>query len=53
MSYFGRPIEVNACVKKLLACLHGGYLWLDESVEVTVELISAITGLPKYRPDPS
>ena len=53
MPHFGRPTEVNACVKQLLACFHGRYLWLDESVVVTMELISAITRLPKDGPDPS
>ena len=50
---FGRPTKVNACVKQLLACFHGGFLWLDESVEVTMGMISYITGFPKDRPDPS
>ena len=40
-------------MKQLLACFHGGYLWLDELVEVTVGLISEITGLPKDEPDSS
>ena len=53
MSHFGRPTEVNAYVKQLLECFHGGYLWLDEPIEVMVELISAITGLPKDGLDPS
>ena len=53
MPHFGQPTKVNACVKQLLACFHGGYLWLDELVVVTVELISEITGLPKDGPDPS
>jgi len=37
---------VNNCVKKLLAVLHGGFLWLEEPVSIDVELISFITGLP-------
>ena len=52
MPHFGRQTKVNACVKQIFACFHGGCLWLDELVAVTVELISAITGLPKYGPDP-
>ena len=27
--HFGRHKEVNACVKLLLSCYHGGYLWLN------------------------
>jgi hypothetical protein len=27
--HFGRHQEVNACVKLLLSCYHGGYLWLN------------------------
>jgi hypothetical protein len=27
----GRHQEVNACVKLLLSCYHGGYLWLNHS----------------------
>ena len=51
--HIGRPTEVNACVKQLFACFHGGYLWPYEPVAVTVELISAITGLPKDGTNPS
>jgi hypothetical protein len=27
--HFGRHQEVNAYIKLLLSCYHGGYLWLD------------------------
>jgi hypothetical protein len=27
--HFERHQEVNACIKVLLSCYHGGYLWLD------------------------
>jgi hypothetical protein len=30
--HFGRHQEVNACVKLLLSCYHGGYLWLDRHI---------------------
>ena len=53
MLHFGWINEANACVKQLLACFHGGYLWLDEPVAFTVELISEIMGIPKHGPDPS
>jgi hypothetical protein len=32
--HFGRHQEVNACVKLLLSCFHGGYLWLDRCITV-------------------
>ena len=52
MPHFGWLNEVNACVKQLSAYFHGGMLWLDTLVEITVDLILDITGLPKYGPDP-
>ena len=53
MLHFGQLNEVNACMKKLLACFHGRYLWLYEPVEVTMELISAITKIHKDGTNPS
>jgi hypothetical protein len=38
--------DVNNCVKKLLALLHGGILWLDKPVSIDVDLIATITGFP-------
>jgi hypothetical protein len=32
--HFDRHQEVNACVKLLLSCFHGGYLWLDRHITV-------------------
>jgi hypothetical protein len=32
--HFDRHQEVNACVKLLLSCYHGGYLWLDRRITV-------------------
>lgn len=43
--HFGRHQEVNACIKILLSCYHGGYLWLDRRVAVDLVLIHLITGL--------
>jgi hypothetical protein len=37
--HFGRHQEVNACVKLLLSCYHGGYLWLDRRITVDLTLI--------------
>ena len=44
---------MNAFTKQLLACFHGGILWLDQLVIVIVALISEIIGLPKDGLDPS
>jgi hypothetical protein len=43
--HFGRHEEVNACVKLLLSCFHGGYLWLDRHINVNLTLIHRIIGL--------
>jgi hypothetical protein len=43
--HFGRHQKVNACVKLLLSCYHGGYLWLDRRITVDLRLIHQITGL--------
>jgi hypothetical protein len=36
---FGQHQEVNSCVKLLLLCFHGGYMWLDRCVIVDPLLI--------------
>jgi hypothetical protein len=50
--HFGRHQEVNACVKILLPCYHGGYLWLDRRIIVDLVLIHQITGLSVKGPGP-
>jgi hypothetical protein len=50
--HFGRHQEVNACVKLLLSCYHGGYLWLNHRITVDPTLINQITGLSMQGPDP-
>jgi hypothetical protein len=50
--HFGHHQEVNACVKLLLSCYHGGYLWLDQRITVDLMLIHQITGLSMKGPDP-
>jgi hypothetical protein len=50
--HFRRHQEVNACVKLLLSCYHGGYLWLDHRITVDPTLIHRITGLSMQGPDP-
>jgi hypothetical protein len=50
--YLGRHQEVNACVKILPLCYHGGYLWLYRHVTMDMTLIHMITGLSMQGPDP-
>jgi hypothetical protein len=50
--HFGRHQEVNACVKLLLSCYHGGYLWLNLRIIVDLTLINHITRLNMQGPDP-
>jgi hypothetical protein len=45
--------EINACVKVLLSCVHGGTLWLDPPVSIDTTLIVRITGLRKAGEDPT
>jgi hypothetical protein len=44
--HFGRVNDVNACVKQLLALVHGGVLWMDRLVSIDVYLIAEITSFP-------
>jgi hypothetical protein len=44
--------KVNACVKLLLYCYHGGYLWLNRHITVDLTLINQIMGLSMQGPDP-
>jgi hypothetical protein len=50
--HFNRHQEVNACIKILLSCYHGGYLWLENCVTVDPTLIHLFTGLIMQGPDP-
>ena len=51
MPHFGRLNKANAYVIQMLACFHGGMLWLDNPIPVMVDLIAEITGLPKAGED--
>jgi hypothetical protein len=53
LPHFGRGHNAIACVKKLLVVTHGGDIWLDKPVPITIELISQITGLPIPGMDPT
>jgi hypothetical protein len=40
-------------VKKLLAIMHGGHIWLDRPLFIIVEIIPPIIGLPSQGMDPA
>jgi hypothetical protein len=50
--HFGRGQYATTCIKKLLAVTHGGDVWMDKPVPITIELIAQITGLPIRGMDP-
>jgi hypothetical protein len=50
--HFGRGQYATTCIKQLLAVMHGGDVWLDKPVPITIELIAQITGLPIQGMDP-
>ena len=47
MPYFGQSTKVTSYVRQLLVIFHGGFLWLDKLYSFDVDLISAITRLPR------
>jgi hypothetical protein len=51
--HFGRGQDANNCVKKMLVVTHGGYLWLEQTVSVDVEITAYITGLPTWGETPA
>jgi hypothetical protein len=53
MPHFGRGQYAMTYIKKLLAVTHGGNIWLDKLVPITVELIMQITGLTTGGMDPT
>jgi hypothetical protein len=50
--HFGHGKYINICVKKILERVHGGFLWMDRTVPINVDLIVAITSLPTDRERP-
>jgi len=46
ISHFGRGKDINNHIKKLLAVMHKGILWLDTQVSINFDLIKKITDLP-------
>jgi hypothetical protein len=53
LPHFGRGQNATTCVKQLLAVTHGGDIWLDKPIPITIELIVQITGLPIRGMDPA
>jgi hypothetical protein len=53
LPHFGRGQYATTCIKQLLAVTHGGDIWLDKPIPITVELITQITGLPSRGMDPA
>jgi hypothetical protein len=52
ITHFRRHQEVKACVKLLLSCYHGIYLWLNSCIIVDPTLINQITILSMQGFDP-
>jgi hypothetical protein len=48
--HFGRHQKVNACIKIMLSCFNGGYLWLDRCITVDPKLIHQIIELSMQGP---
>jgi hypothetical protein len=53
LPHFGKGQNAIECIKKLLAVTHGGDIWLDKVVPITVDLIAQIKGLPIRGMDPA
>ena len=51
--HFGCSNEINVAIKVLLSYVHGGHLWLDRKVDITIDLIHQIMGLSKTDADPA
>jgi hypothetical protein len=48
--HFGRHQKVNACIKIMLSCFNGGYLWLDRCITIDPKLIHQIIELSMQGP---
>jgi hypothetical protein len=51
--HFSRGQYASTCVKQLLEVTHGGDVWLDKPIPITVKHIVQITGLPTQGMDPT
>lgn len=45
--HFVRSPELNVVVKVFLSCVHDGYLWFDQKIDVNMDVIHRIIGLSK------
>jgi hypothetical protein len=43
---FGRTTKIKICIKLLLICIHGWFLWLDRAVSIDTQFIAWIIGMP-------
>ena len=53
MPYFSYTTEFNACVKQLLVCFDGRFLWLKLNNSVDVEMVVEITRIPLVGIEPT
>jgi hypothetical protein len=53
LPHFGQGQCATTCIKKLLAVTHGGHIWLDNPVHITVDIMTQIIGLPIQGMDPT
>jgi hypothetical protein len=51
--HFGRGKEVKNCIKKLIAALHGGFLWMEQPISIDLEMIALITRLSSMGENPT
>jgi hypothetical protein len=49
--HFGQSLEINACVKMLLSCIHRGTLWIEPPVSIDKKLIAWIKIFSKVGED--
>jgi len=51
--HFGRGVQINHCVKTLLSCVHGGYVWIDNKISIDAQLIHRIATFSLEGEDPT
>jgi hypothetical protein len=44
--HFLQSQDINVCIKILLICFHGGYMWVDRLVFIDTDLKVCIIVLP-------
>ena len=49
--HFAHSPKFNAVVKVFLSCVHDGYLWLDNKIDLNMDVIHKINGLSKVGVD--